>query len=268
MPRRTSAKNISPSEDIISQPQSFSPIKEQSTIDIPKSYTPVLVVLLIIASFFLGSYYTKIQYLEGNGMAKQAVQGAQTGTKATPTPVQKVFVSLGHFPTKGNKNAKVTVVEFADFRCPFCERFFSETETQLIKDYVDTGKVQFAFRQFPFLGQPSTVAADAAECANDLGKFWEFHDYLYKNQPPESDVSMYTTDTLTQAAGSLGINQDQFRSCLDSKQDENKALADLTEAQQAGVTGTPTFFINGVSIVGAQPYTVFKTAIDEALKTR
>ncbi len=268
MPRRTSAKNISPSDDITIQPQSALLTKEHTTTEIPKSHGSLLVVLLIIASFFLGSYYTKVQYLEGNWKIKQAVQGTQTKFAVTPTPVKKVFIGLGHFPTKGNKNAKVTIVEFADFRCPFCERFFTETEPQLMKDYVDTGKVQFAFRQFPFLGPASTVAADAAECANDLGKFWEFHDYLYKNQPPESDISMYATDTLTQAAGTLGMNQDQFRSCLDGKKDESKALLDLADGQQAGITGTPTFVVNGTLIVGAEPYTVFKTAIEQALKEK
>jgi len=233
------------------------------------SYTPILIVLLIIGSFFLGVLFDKVQYLQKNNQNIAGTIGTQgvPGNNQQQPPAQKQDVSLGHFPLKGNQNAKVTVVEFADFRCPFCERFYSTVESQLLKDYVDTGKVKFAFRQYPFLGPASTVAADAAECANDQGKFWEFHDYLYKNQPPETDTSMYTTDMLTQAATTLGINGSQFRTCLDGKQDDAKAQADLTDGQKANVSGTPTFFINGTPIVGAQPYSAFQQAIEAALKS-
>ena len=180
-------------------------------------------------------------------------------------PGAKVNVGSGHFPAKGNTKAKVTIIEFADFRCPFCEQFFTNTEPQLFKDYVDTGKVQFYFRQYPFLGSASTVAADAAECANDQNKFWDFYSYLYKNQPAETDTTMYNTDTLTQAAVSLGMDGNTFRSCLDNKTDDTKASKDMSDGQAAGVSGTPTFFVNGVSLVGAQPYSAFKALIDQEL---
>lgn len=233
------------------------------------SQTLILVVLLIVASFFLGVLTTKVQYLEKGPSNQPQNAGAPTGSQNPPAPSSapaKVDVSVGHFPLKGNNNAKVTIVEFGDFRCPFCNQFFTTTQPQIMKDYVDTGKAKFAFRQYAFLGPASTVAANAAECANDQGKFWDFHDYLYKNQPQESDTSMYNTATLTQAAVTLGMNGDQFKSCLDNKQDDSKATADFTDGQKAGVTGTPAFFINGVLLVGAQPYSAFQTAIDQALK--
>jgi protein-disulfide isomerase len=125
--------------------------------------------------------------------------------------------------------------------------------------------VQFYFRQYPFLGSASTVAADAAECANDQNKFWDFYSYLYKNQPAETDTTMYNTDTLTQAAVSLGMDGNTFRSCLDNKTDDTKASKDMSDGQAAGVSGTPTFFVNGVSLVGAQPYSAFKALIDQEL---
>jgi protein-disulfide isomerase len=109
------------------------------------------------------------------------------------------------------------------------------------------------------------VAADASECANDQGKFWDFYNYLYKNQPAETDTTMYNTDTLTQAAVSLGMNDSQFRSCLDNKTDDAKAAKDMADGQAAGVSGTPTFFVNGISIVGAQPYSAFQQLIDQEL---
>jgi protein-disulfide isomerase len=231
----------------------------------PKSSNPILVALLVIAAFLIGVLFTKVQYLEKGQLA------AGTGTQPAAVPTQaagagaKVNVAAGHFPIKGNSKAKVTIVEFADFRCPFCEQFFTNTEPQIIKDYVDTGKVKFAFRNFAFLGPASVTAADASECANDQGKFWEYYDYLYKNQPDESNTSMYNTDTLTQAAVGLGMDDNTFRTCLDGKKDEAKANADMADGQKVGVSGTPSFFVNGISLVGAEPYDSFKTIIDQEL---
>lgn len=230
-------------------------------------YTPILIVLLLIASFLLGALTTKISYLEKNGKNQAAAPTAQVPAQGdqTPAPGAKVDVANGNFPLKGNSDAKVTIVEFADFRCPFCEQYFTNTMPQIIKDYVDSGKVKYAFRNYAFLGPASITAANAAECANDQGKFWDFHNYLYKNQPAETDTSMYNTDTLTQAAVSLGMNGDAFRSCLDGKKFDSKVSGDLADGQKAGVNGTPTFFINGTSLVGAQPYSAFKTIIDQEL---
>jgi len=239
---------------------------------LPKSSNQVLVALLVIAAFLIGVLFTKVQYLEKNQVAgtnnRQAAAPAAQGNQpaaAAVTPGAKVNVSVGNFPVKGDANAKVTIVEFADFRCPFCEQFFTGTESQIISDYVNTGKVKFAFRNFAFLGPASVTAADAAECANDQGKFWEYHDYLYKNQPDESDTSMYNTDTLTQAAVSLGMDGTTFSNCLSNKTDESKANADLADGQKAGVSGTPSFFVDGIPLVGAEPYSTFKTTIDQEL---
>ena len=238
----------------------------------PTSYSQIMVILLILAAFLIGVLYTKVQYLQGNGGSTAAVQsGTATtvvapGTNVTPAAAgAPVNVSDGNLAPKGDTNAKVTVIEFADFRCPFCEQFFTQTESQLLKDYVDTGKVKFVFRNFAFLGPASVTAADAAECANDQGKFWEYHDWLYKNQPDESNTTMYNTDALTQAAVTLGMNGDTFRSCLSNKTDESKVNQDMTDGTAAGVSGTPTFFVNGTSLVGAEPYATIKASIDSAL---
>ncbi len=232
-------------------------------------YTPILMVLLLVASFLLGALTTKISYLEKNGNNQAAAPTAQAPAQGAQQqglqPGQKVDVKVGKLPMLGKSDAKVTIIEFADFRCPFCEKFFTDTESQIIKDYVNTGKAKFAFRHFAFLGPASVVAANAAECANEQGKFWEFHNYLYKNQPSESDTSLYVTDKLTNIAGALGINTSQFQSCLDGKKYDKNVSADLADGQKAGVTGTPTVFVNGISVVGAQPYSAFKTIIDQEL---
>lgn len=229
-----------------------------------------LVALLVIAAFFLGVLYTKVQYLEKNQTGSLAAapsqQAAAQPNLPQATPGQKQNVDVGHLPPLGNPNAKVKIIEFGDLRCPFCDQFFKNTEPQIISDYVKTGKAVFYFRQFAFLGPASTVAANAAECANDQGKFWDMHNYLYQNQPDESDTSLYTTDKLTQIAGTLGMDTNQFSSCLSSTKDSQKVSDDLAAGQKAGVSGTPTIFINGFPIVGAQPYSAFQTAIEAALK--
>jgi protein-disulfide isomerase len=234
---------------------------------LPKSSTQILVVLLVVAAFLIGILFDKVQVLEKDqGTANNQVAAqAQAGQPAAPVAGAKVNVAVGGFPVLGNKDAKVTIIEFADFRCPFCEQFFTNTLPQITTDYINTGKVKFYFRNFAFLGDASTVAADASECANDQGKFWDFYNYLYKNQPAETDTTMYNTDTLTQAAVSLGMNDNQFRSCLDGKTNDAKAAKDMSDGQAAGVSGTPTFFINGTSVVGAQPYSAIKAIIDQEL---
>ncbi|HKC15025.1 MAG TPA: DsbA family protein [Patescibacteria group bacterium] len=238
------------------------PSKQLPKLNLSQNANYILLGLLVAAAFLIGTMYTKISYLEKGGTTAPApVAGAPT----TPAPGQKVNVSVGHLPVLGNKDAKVTVVEFADFRCPFCERWFTDVEGNLKKDYVDTGKVKFAFRHYAFLGPASTVAANAAECANEQGKFWDFHNYLYKNQPPESDTSMYTVDNLTSVAQNMGMDAGKFRGCLSTNKYQKDIDADFADGQKAGVTGTPATFVNGKLVVGAQPYASFKTLIDQEL---
>ncbi len=235
----------------------------RKTIPPQITQTHVLVGLLVVAAFLIGLLFPKNGLQLGGSTTTPTAQ--QPGTVATPAPGQKVSVSNGHLPGLGNKNAKVTIVEWADFRCPFCERLFTDVEPNLKKDYIDTGKVQFYFRHFAFLGPASTVAANAAECANEQNKFWDFHDYLYKNQPPETDTSMYTVDNLTQIAGNMGMNTDQFKNCLSTNKYQKNIDQDYQEGQKAGVSGTPATVINGNLVVGAVPYSQFKQTIDQEL---
>ncbi|HSX08696.1 MAG TPA: DsbA family protein [Candidatus Saccharimonadales bacterium] len=248
--------------------------KDSFTIRVPRfksgSLNAYMVFVIVIFAFLLGVLTNKVVDLQGkvNDMSKAntAPTSATALPSADPTPAGPVNVSVGNFPVRGDTNAKVTVIEFADFRCPFCEQWFQNVEPNLISDYVNTGKVKYYFRNYAFLGPASTLAAEAGECANDQGQFWAFHDYMYKNQPDESDTSMYTNDNLSQIAGNLGMDQSQFASCLSSKDASDKAAKDLSDGQKAGVSGTPTTFVNGVAIVGAVPYSQIKAAIDNALK--
>jgi len=238
--------------------------EEESSNKIKQFFIPVLVVVAIVLAVFVGSLWQRVKDLEKG----TAVAGAATG--ATPTAAPTVDINsaggVGHFPVQGDANAKVTIIEFADFRCPFCEQFFSQTMPQITTNYINTGKVKFAFRDFAVLGAASTTAAEAAECANDQGKFWAFHDYLYKNQPDESNTTMYNTDTLSKEAVTLGMDGTKFSNCLNSKADDAKVQQDIADGQKAGVSGTPAFFINGTFINGAEPYSTFQQTIDAALK--
>lgn len=248
-------------------------MKEKKSLTIPLptgSKTQLLAtVLLVIASFVIGSLWTKVQYLEKASVSSPQAVALQPGQQAAaqqPQPtLGKQNVSVGDYPPKGDKNAKVTIVAFEDFRCPFCEKLFSNVLPQLQKDYIDTGKVKLYYRNYQFLGPASVIAGNAGECANDQGKFWQFHDYMYKNQPSESDTSIYTSPILSQIAGQLGMDSTKFKDCLDSKKFDKNVSQDLADGQKAGVSGTPTLFINGQPIVGAQPYSAFKTIIDQEL---
>ena len=227
-------------------------------------YTPLLMVLLLIASFLLGVLTTKVAYLENQNSQNQQAQAPAGSPGASVQPGAKVNVTTGPFPVLGDNKAKVTVVEFADFQCPFCEQWFSNVEASLIKDYVNTGKVKFAFRNYAFLGQESTWAAEASYCANEQGKFWDYHDYLYKHQGQENSGA-FSKANLEQFAADMGLNTSQFNQCLESDKYASQVASEVKEGQTAGVNGTPTSFVDGQSVVGAQPYATFKTLIDQEL---
>jgi len=138
-------------------------------------------------------------------------------------------------------------------------------EPTLIKDYVDSGKVTIVYKHSAFLGQESVWAAQAAECAADQGKFWQMHDLLFSRQNGENQGT-FTKENLLALAEELKLYMTKFEPCLKNDQTLSRVQADTQEGQAAGVRGTPTFFINGQPLVGAQPIEAFKSAIDQALK--
>lgn len=167
-------------------------------------------------------------------------------------------------PMLGNPSAPVTLVEFADFQCPFCGRMFSETLPQIKEKYVKTGKVKFVYRDFPLssIHQFAQKAAEAGECADDQGKFWQYHDVLYVRQQQLSG------ENLKKWAGEIGLDMAQFNQCLDSGKYADEVAKDLQDGVNAGVTGTPATFVNGRLVSGALPYAQFEAVIEEALRAR
>jgi protein-disulfide isomerase len=176
---------------------------------------------------------------------------------AQAAPPAHVDVAVGNAPVKGPKSAPVTVVIFSDFQCPFCSRV-EPTLKELEQSY--SGKVKFAWKNLPLpFHDKAQLAAEAALAAGEQGKFWEYHDKLFANQQALDRPS------LEKYAEELGLNMGKFKSALDSGKFKSQVDKDKAEAQKAGASGTPTFFINGERLVGAQPVDAFKKAIDGAL---
>lgn len=232
--------------------------------------TPILFVLGGIVVFLvgaaLGGMYVKIQYLEGKtGAAAPTTAVAPSAAPSAPTAPTAVNVSvLSTDPVLGNPNAKLTIVEFADYQCPFCERFFTDVFPQIKKDYVDTGKAKFVYKDLAFLGKESVDAANAAKCAQEQNKFWEYHDKLYTSQSGENQGA-FAPDKLKGFAAALGLNTAQFNTCLDSQKYNAQVTANQAEASKNGFNSTPSVAVGSTPIIGAQPYAQFKAAIDAEL---
>lgn len=205
--------------------------------------------------------------LRGNGPSVDT-QAVNKGT--TPPVATTVAKVTQNDRTIGNANAKVTLVMYEDFQCPFCGKFVSESETPIRNTYVADGRVQFVYRDFAFLGPESTRSAEAAMCASDQGKFWEYHDYLFSHQRGENQGN-FSDPNLKSFATSLGLNGLVFNQCFDGNK-YAKAVADsTTEGGNAGVRGTPKGFIlkNGKvvdTIDGAVPNPTVMAKLDAALK--
>jgi len=202
--------------------------------------------------------------LKGSGDGDNGSADIQIAQQAAPQAPKPVNVEIGDAYVKGKSNAEVEIVEFSDFECPFCGRFYSDTLGQITENYIDTGKVKLAYKHLPLPFHPSAQkAGEAAECAGKVGgndAFWAMHDTIFENQAIDISVP-----ALKRFAADIGLDQGKFDSCLDNGDTAAKIKADLAEAQKLGASGTPTFFINGVKVVGAQPYAVFEQAIEAAL---
>jgi protein-disulfide isomerase len=243
--------------------------------------TPInsyLVIALVIFAFLLGMLTNKVAFLEDSlktGTPKNAPAGnndnvlaAENPPPPPPPPGQKVDVDLGTLPIQGSEDAKVTIVEFSDLQCPFCKQFVDSTYPQLYDTYIKTGQVKFAFRHYPLtsIHPNAQKAGEAAECANEQDSFWEYHDLLFKNQDAWSNLTAAgAAESFTTYAGELGLDSGQFSDCLSTGKYAQKVTDDTSAGTQAGVDGTPAFFVNGSLITGAQPFSEFQRLIDAEL---
>jgi protein-disulfide isomerase len=189
------------------------------------------------------------------------------------TDVQNVVVTIDGYPSKGSRSAKLVLIEFTDYQCPFCGRHFQQTSPQIEQDYVNTGRVRYVVRDFPIesIHKDALKAAEAAHCAGEQGQYWQMHARLFNSQ------NALTADHLSAYAGALGLDVQSFQRCLESNKYAVTIRQDLAAAQRVGVQATPSFLLgmagpDGSSvkvvkmIAGAHPYTVFKEAIDSLLR--
>ncbi len=192
----------------------------------------------------------------------------ELASQNTPQKVSVDFLTSNLSPVLGSENAPITMIEFGDYQCYYCNNFFHNTESDIVKNYVDTGKVKMYFKDFTIIGQDSVTAANAAHCAQEQGKFWEYHDILYTNWSGEN-TGWASATNLTQFSKQLGLNQDEFNQCMSQSKYISVIRGSVSDANNLGLTGTPDFFIVGpdntvTKVVGAQPYAVF----DEIFKSK
>jgi protein-disulfide isomerase len=161
--------------------------------------------------------------------------------------------------TLGSPDAPVTIVEYSDFQCSFCAVAAETIVPQIERDYITDGRVKLQYHYVAFEGPPSVWAAEASECANEQGKFWEYHDMLFENQ------GAFSIDSLKRLAEELKLDTQAFDGCIDSHKHENLVTAEREEAFDQGVNSTPTFIIGEQTVRGARPYEEFRIAIEAEL---
>ncbi len=164
-------------------------------------------------------------------------------------------------PTKGREDAPITIVEFSDFQCSFCRKFWKETLPKIEVEYVATGKVRFVYRHLVALGPLSEQAAHGAECAGEQGKFWPYHDLLFERTGPLA----FTGGKLKGYARELGLDGKAFDGCMASGRHKDRIRRETEVARYLGATGTPTFLINGQLLIGSRPFETFGRILDVML---
>ena len=217
----------------------------------------VVIVIIVVISF--SSYYFTI--LETQQIAQDRFIAAQQ-------KAQQEFENGS--PVLGSESATITIIEFGDYQCEACYHWFHNTRSTLIDNYIETGKAKLIFVDLPFLGRDSPIAAQASYCAEDQGKYWEYHTILYTFQDGPPDSGWADRDRLNSFAFSLDMNIDEFNECMDSSKYKKRAKANYDEAVKNGANSTPTFIIisqDGAieKFAGAQPYPVFASMIESML---
>ncbi len=242
---------------------------------------PLILILLGVVIVGGIGYLGRSARQSGGEVTRPAsVPPRRTGApRPTPRSVaerlsSEVVLDIAEAPSKGAKDARLVIVEFSDYQCPFCARHVRETMPEIERAYVRTGKVKYVFRDFPLeaIHPQAFHAAEAARCAGEQGKFWEMHDRLftYSNALGKEDLIAH--------AEALGLNLQRFRQCLEGRRFAERVRRDLSEGRRAGVRGTPSFFVGfaepggKVRVVrvlrGAQPYEAFRQTIEELLRER
>ncbi|HUS69693.1 MAG TPA: DsbA family protein [Anaerolineae bacterium] len=190
--------------------------------------------------------------------------GSTPEEDSTPEATREPLVPLDDDPVLGSQDAPVTIIEYSEYLCPYCRVFALETLPLIEEEYIDTGKVKLIFRDFPVHGQPAVAIAMVAECAADQGKFWDMHMFLWERYE-EWSQSQDILVTFQGYAEELGMDTEEFTSCLQEGTVVERIIEDYNIGVQDGVSGTPAFFINGTAVRGALPFEEFQKVIEEKL---
>jgi len=228
----------------------------------------ILVAVLVIFAFFSSSLWTKVRNLEKNKKEAELKEQLPQQQELRPEKPQvlgtedQAEIVKDPLAVKSSVDAKVTIVEFSEYLCPYCKRYVDETYIKIMADYGD--KIRYIFRDFPIHGEKAIQIAQGAYCAGDQGKYWEYHDLLFEKQK-ELYKAESLKETLCSFALELGLDESRFNSCLESNKFTKVIDNNFQLGQKVGVSGTPSFFINGKLLVGAQPYESFKVLIESEL---
>jgi protein-disulfide isomerase len=235
----------------------------------PTRKATVPLVVALVAALITGAMLLAPALAGGSDPGSEAPAAGVDRSGARP-PVDQENNPFAHVVRRdpkdpaalGDVDAPVVMVNYSEFQCPFCGKFARDTKPAL-REYVDDGTLRIEWRNFPYLGPESKLAAKAAYAAGEQGRFWEFHDALFADQQPPNSGRL-TEGFLVAKAEEVGLDTGRFRDDMSSTKAADAVEKDFREGQSIGVTGTPAFLVNGQPIMGAQPTEVFVDAVEQA----
>ncbi|MDE1845318.1 MAG: thioredoxin domain-containing protein [Thaumarchaeota archaeon] len=239
-------------------------------IEITKT-TIIIGLILLAVGYLIGNVIPITKYSQPSpepNIITSTLGGDKLSKSSIPGSVNFEIPKFAKF--QGSESATVYLVEFGDYQCPFCEKFFQQTEPQVTKEYIDSGKTKFYFLDYAIVGPDSLTLSEGAWCADEQGKYYEYHNYAYSHQGAENS-GWGSIEKVKVFASDIGLDTQKFNACLDSKKYEPRIQQLYQLGQSLGITGTPTMFIGNekvgfTKITGAQPYEVFQQVMGSYLQ--
>ena len=248
----------------ISEKNSVNKNKQKQALHAPSLTIGAIISVICIAAVFFG--------IGGISESSEPLIEKQLSEETEkPTPITTGTFFDNGSPILGDPNAPITLIEFGDYQCHFCNVYYHNTEHKIFNEYVMTGKINIIFKDYPIIGPDSTIAALGAHCAGEQGKFWEYHNVLYENWDGENN-GWAGQENIFRFAEKIGLNMEKFIECNVDKRYEQKILESSNNARDLGVTGTPAFYVISMDtqqvqfISGAQPYEVFEKTFNSMLE--